>query len=99
MPENALAVPGETPAAYLPEEPAQEGGRTRSPDEENSGRRRRLDYPPAPEPLPVPVMDNHTHLDFGDGDVSVTVRDALDAAEALGVKGAVQVGCDLESSR
>jgi TatD DNase family protein len=29
----------------------------------------------------------------------VTVRDALDAAEALGVKGAVQVGCDVESSR
>lgn len=99
MPENALAVPGETPAAYLPEEAAPEGARTRSPEEEKSGRRRRLDYPPAPEPLPVPVMDNHTHLDFGDGDVSVTVRDALDAAEALGVKGAVQVGCDLESSR
>jgi TatD DNase family protein len=99
MPENALAVPGETPAAYLPEEAAPEGARTRSPEEEKSRRRRRLDYPPAPEPLPVPVMDNHTHLDFGDGDVSVTVRDALDAAEALGVKGAVQVGCDVESSR
>ena len=27
------------------------------------------------------------------------VKDALDAAAAVGVQGAVQVGCDLESSR
>src|SRR6476661_4202720 len=64
----------------------------------------RKGYPPAPEPLPVPVMDNHTHLDFPDADSSrggpaVSIRDALDAAEAVGVRGAVQVGCDLESSR
>jgi TatD DNase family protein len=56
-------------------------------------------YPPAPEPLPVPVLDNHTHLDFPTADHTVSVRDALDAAEAVGVGGAVQVGCDLESSR
>lgn len=60
-------------------------------------------YPPAPEPLPVPVMDNHTHLDFGhsheEGEMAVPVKDALDAAEAVGVRGAVQVGCDLASSR
>jgi len=64
----------------------------------------RKPYPPAPEPLPVPVMDNHTHLDFPDADYSaggpaVSIKDALDAAEAVGVQGAVQVGCDLESSR
>lgn len=64
----------------------------------------RKGYPPAPEPLPVPVMDNHTHLDFPDADSSrggpaVSIKDALDAAEAVGVRGAVQVGCDLESSR
>ncbi|WP_284977691.1 TatD family hydrolase [Arthrobacter sp. fls2-241-R2A-200] len=59
----------------------------------------RKDYPPAPEPLPVPVMDNHTHLDFRHGVIEVSVRDALDAAESVGVQGAVQVGCDLESSR
>lgn len=57
------------------------------------------DYPPAPEPLPVPVMDNHTHLDFPDGEAPVGVSAALDAAAAVGVQGAVQVGCDLESSR
>ncbi|MDQ0757150.1 TatD family hydrolase [Arthrobacter sp. B3I4] len=60
-------------------------------------------YPPAPEPLPVPVMDNHTHLDFPDTGFAdgrtVSVKDALDAAAAVGVQGAVQVGCDLESSR
>jgi len=49
-------------------------------------------------------MDNHTHLDFPDADSSrggpaVSIKDALDAAEAVGVRGAVQVGCDLESSR
>jgi TatD DNase family protein len=56
-------------------------------------------FPPAPEPLPVPVMDNHTHLDFPDGDAPVGVAAAMDAAEAVGVQGAVQVGCDLVSSR
>ncbi|WP_426998644.1 TatD family hydrolase [Pseudarthrobacter sp. N5] len=61
-------------------------------------------YPPAPEPLPVPVMDNHTHLDFASLDPEraqqqVDVGLALDAAADVGVQGAVQVGCDLESSR
>lgn len=56
-------------------------------------------YPPAPEPLPLPVFDNHTHLDFPQDGPAVSIKDALDAAEAVGVRGAVQVGCDLESSR
>ncbi|HSU71599.1 MAG TPA: hypothetical protein VLI70_09095, partial [Micrococcaceae bacterium] len=73
--------------------PARSGVRS---SKDDGGRRRNLDYPPAPEPLPVPVMDNHTHLDFHDGLVRVAVADALDAAEAVGVKGAVQVGTDLE---
>ena len=64
-----------------------------------TGRSGRQGFPPAPEPLPVPVMDNHTHLDFPDGDAPVGVAAALDAAEAVGVQGAVQVGCDLASSR
>ncbi|OMH31391.1 TatD family hydrolase [Tersicoccus sp. Bi-70] len=75
-----------------------EPGRRRSSTGEN-GRSRRLTYPPAPEPLPLPVMDNHTHLDFHDGLVEVDPAAALDAAERVGVAGAVQVGCDLESSR
>lgn len=68
----------------------------RVPGSDDSGKR---GFPPAPEPLPVPVMDNHTHLDFPTDDVRVDVSAALDAAEAVGVCGAVQVGCDLESSR
>jgi len=64
-----------------------------------SGSSRQRDFPPAPEPLPVPVMDNHTHLDFPDGQAPVGIKEALDAAAAVGVQGAVQVGCDLESSR
>ena len=51
----------------------------------------------APPALPVPVFDNHTHFDFGDSPVELVA--ALDAAEAVGVAGAVQVGCDLPSSR
>lgn len=54
-------------------------------------------YAAAPEPLPVPVYDNHTHFDFGDTPVELGA--ALDAAAAVGVAGAVQVGCDLPSSR
>ena len=68
----------------------------RAPGTDGSGRH---GYPPAPEPLPVPVMDNHTHLDFPAPTRQVGLSGALDAAEAVGVRGAVQVGCDLESSR
>jgi len=102
MRELLTVVPGETPAAYRPAAAAEgpeAGTAARSAVEEHTGRRRNLAYPPAPEPLPVPVMDNHTHLDFRDGLVEVDVRTALDAAEAVGVRGAVQVGCDLASSR
>ncbi|MGD6978352.1 TatD family hydrolase [Citricoccus zhacaiensis] len=93
------------PAAYRPapdEEPgapAVPGGRRRQPTEEKSRRKRRLEYPPAPEPLTVPVVDNHTHLDFRDGLVTVDVHQAMDAAAAVGVSGAIQVGCDVESAR
>lgn len=68
----------------------------RAPGSDGSGRQ---GYPPAPEPLPVPVMDNHTHLDFPGALVQVDVAAAMDTAESVGVQGAVQVGCDLESSR
>jgi TatD DNase family protein len=59
------------------------------------------DFPPLPEALVVPVYDNHTHLDH-DRDHSgpqLEPRDALDRASAVGVRGVVQVGTDLESSR
>ncbi len=58
-----------------------------------------LDYPPLPEPLPAPVYDNHTHLEIEDGVSSLDFREQLDRASAVGVRGVVQVGTDLETSR
>lgn len=89
----------DVPFPYRPEslEHADEhpgGGR---PDEHPDGGRRPGAFAVAPPPLPVPVHDNHTHFDFGD--TPVELKAALDAAEAVGVAGAVQVGCDLPSSR
>ena len=90
MPSTAI------PPAYRPVLPSQ----TADGDAPvGAGREDKRSYPPAPEPLPVPVMDNHTHLDFRSGLPLVSVAAALDAAAAVGVCGAVQVGCDLESSR
>ena len=55
--------------------------------------------PPAPEPLPHPVADNHCHLDTSRAHGGPEVREALDAAKAVGVTRIVQVGCDLDGSR
>ncbi len=68
------------------------------------GQTRDLSYPPLPEPLPVAVYDNHAHLEIADGDLSngsgpMDYREHLDRAAAVGVKGAIQVGGDLETSR
>ena len=57
------------------------------------------DYPPLPEPLVVPVYDNHTHLEIEDGVSSLDYREQLDRASSVGVRGVVQVGTDLETSR
>jgi len=59
------------------------------------------EFPPLPEALVVPVYDNHTHLDH-DRDHSgpqLEPREQLDRASAVGVRGVVQVGTDLETSR
>lgn len=73
------------PRPYRPESLASQGGTHRG------------DFAPSPVMLEVPIYDNHTHFDFGDSPVELTA--ALDAAQAVGIAGAVQVGCDLESSR
>ncbi|WP_243063973.1 TatD family hydrolase [Humibacter sp. RRB41] len=61
-------------------------------------------YPPLPTPLVVPVYDNHTHIDpsarpgrIEDGH-ALGYREQLDRASAVGVRGVVQVGTDVESS-
>lgn len=76
-----------------------DGGSTRSTIDEYTGRKRKLIYPPAPQPSPVPVVDNHAHLDFRDGLVQVTPTQAMDAAGAVNVVGAIQVATDLESAK
>ncbi|MGX5682404.1 TatD family hydrolase [Schumannella luteola] len=62
---------------------------------------RDLDYPPLPEALAVGVYDNHTHLEISDGapGSELDYREHLDRASSVGVKGVVQVGGDLETSR
>jgi TatD DNase family protein len=67
--------------------------RHRGPDEKV------VDYPPLPDPLVVPVYDNHTHLEIEDGVSSLDYREQLDRASSVGVRGVVQVGTDLETSR
>lgn len=63
------------------------------------GEARDLSRPQSPEPLPVPVYDNHTHLEFEDGLEVLDPLESLDRAAAVGVRGVVQVGTDLETSR
>jgi TatD DNase family protein len=67
--------------------------RARHPDEKAA------DYPPLPEPLDVAIYDNHTHLEFADGENPLDHFEQLDRASAVGVRGVVQVGTDLVTSR
>jgi TatD DNase family protein len=62
---------------------------------------RDLEYPPIPEALTVGVYDNHTHLEISDGAPGgeLDYREQLDRASSVGVRGVVQVGGDLETSR
>ncbi|MFC5338751.1 TatD family hydrolase [Leucobacter denitrificans] len=62
-------------------------------------KKRDLTRPQAPDPLPIAVYDNHTHLEFEDGVDQLDPDESLDRAEAVGVRGVVQVGTDLETSR
>ncbi|KAA9394598.1 TatD family deoxyribonuclease [Kocuria coralli] len=103
--DRPATVPGETPEPYrpehylLPESTPSGEGTDRRDESSESGHTRDLTFPPAPEPLPVPVVDNHTHMDTQDGRVRIGLRDILDTAEDLGVRGVVQVGYDVESAR
>jgi TatD DNase family protein len=64
-----------------------------------AGLARDLSYAPLPEALVVGVYDNHTHLEISDGESPMGYREALDAASSVGVRGVIQVGGDLETSR
>lgn len=60
---------------------------------------RDLSFPPLPDPLTVPVYDNHTHLEIADGENPLPPEENLRRAVEVGIKGVVQVGTDLETSR
>lgn len=63
----------------------------------DEGRRDRR-WPDTPRPLAVAVYDNHTHLEVADGDEPLDVGEQLARAEAVGVRGVVQVGTDVATS-
>lgn len=60
-------------------------------------------YPPPPSSLVIGVYDNHTHLDPDSAAARVehplTYREHLDRASSVGIRGVVQVGTNVESSR
>jgi TatD DNase family protein len=58
-----------------------------------------VEYPALPEALVVSVYDNHTHLESGHGVTTLPYREQLDRASSVGVRGVVQVGTDLATSR
>ena len=56
-------------------------------------------YSETPEPLEIGTYDNHTHLEIADGDQPLSVADHIELMKQTGMKGAVQVGVTLESSK
>ncbi|MCC4906745.1 TatD family hydrolase [Microbacterium sp. cx-59] len=60
---------------------------------------RDVSYPDPPEQLAVPVYDNHCHLEIQDGDDALSLDEQLERALAVGVRGVVQAGGDIDSSR
>lgn len=58
-----------------------------------------MSYPPLPEPLEVATYDNHTHFDIAYGDEAISIEEQLSRAAAVGIKGVVQVGVTLETSK
>lgn len=58
-------------------------------------------FAPAPEPLSVPIYDNHCHLEFVFDEAvgAMPWKNNLDISESVGIKGVVQVGVTLESSK
>ena len=60
---------------------------------------RNLEWPDIPEPLPVALYDNHAHLEFDDGVETLDPAESLERAASVGVRGVVQIGTDLATSR
>lgn len=58
-----------------------------------------MSYPPLPVPLEVATYDNHTHFDIAFGNEALSTEQQLARAAEVGIKGVVQVGVTLETSR
>ncbi|MFM2384444.1 MAG: hypothetical protein RL166_318 [Actinomycetota bacterium] len=58
-----------------------------------------MSYPPLPEALEVATYDNHTHFDIAYGDEALSTEQQLDKAASVGIKGVVQVGVTLATSK
>ncbi len=58
-----------------------------------------MSYPPLPEALEVATYDNHTHFDIAYGDEALSTQQQLDKAASVGIKGVVQVGVTLATSK
>ena len=58
-----------------------------------------MSYPPLPEPLEVATYDNHTHFDIAYGDEAISTEAQLEKAASVSIKGVVQVGVTLETSK
>lgn len=58
-------------------------------------------FAPMPEALEVPIYDNHCHLEFVFDEAvgAMPWQENLNISEAVGIKGVVQVGVTLESSK
>lgn len=60
---------------------------------------RDLARPGLPAALPIAVYDNHTHLEIEDGIDTLEPLESLEMASRAGVRGVVQVGTDLATSK
>ncbi|MFV0433767.1 MAG: TatD family hydrolase [Leucobacter sp.] len=84
---------GGVPAGGLRKRSAESAG--------NSSKARGAQRPASPQPLPIAVYDNHAHIEFEHSFDELDQLDpleSLDLAAAVGVRGIVQVGTDLETS-
>nr|WP_245190123.1 TatD family hydrolase [Leucobacter exalbidus] len=73
--------------------------RKRTDGSRSGDQQRDLSLPAVPPPLPIAVYDNHTHLEIEDGIDTLDPIASLDRAELAGVRGVVQVGTDLATSK
>lgn len=75
------------------------GAHLRQRESRAAGHAKDVTYPAPPQPLTVGCYDNHTHLEIADGDNPIDYLAQLDLASSVGIRGVIQVGGDLATSR